>query len=730
MKEIFKTLKKYSFIIVFIISLLAIQAYCDLKLPEVTSKIVDIGIQQKGIEYAVPEVISEEEYNKIKLFLNKEERLLLDSNYKLISKKSNEYNYDYLKENKIYVLNTDNKLVIEDMENEFIFGFTLVNTFNNLSKEDLSNFGLNIDTDIYTYLNSLDEESLYIIQESINEKFNNIETSLLKQSVILNIDKEYKTIGVDVEDNQIDYIKISGFKMLLLAFTMMLITVVTSFLSSRLAAFFSRDLRSKIMKKILLFSNKELEEFSTASLITRTTNDINQVQMILTMFFRIVVYAPFIGLGAFTKVMDSEMNWVIGLALGLIFVLIITLFSITFSSFQKTQKLIDRLNLVSREILTGLPVIRAFATERFEEKRFDKANKDITKLGLFINRVMNIMMPMMNLIMNGTIILIIWVGAKNVDLGNMQVGTLIAFISYTMQIIISFLMISMVSIMLPRSIVSIKRIAEIFNKEISVKETIIPKRFRNFKSGLIEFKNVYFKYPDALENVLEDISFTAKPGTTTAIIGSTGSGKSTLINLIPRLFDVTAGKILFDGINIKDVKLIDLREKIGFIPQKGTLFSGTIKENISFTNKRVTKDMLELSSEISQSSEFINNLEEKYEYKISQSGKNVSGGQKQRLCIARAIAHDPDVYIFDDSFSALDYKTDAKLRKELAKITKNKTIIIVAQRISTIINADQIIVLDKGRVVGIGTHKELLKNNEVYKEIAYSQFKKEELDNE
>lgn len=729
MKEIFKTLKKYSLIIVFIISLLAVQAYCDLKLPEVTSKIVDIGIQQKAVEYAVPEVIREEEYNKIKLFLNKEERQLLDNNYKLINKKNKDYDYDYLKNNKIYVLNTDNKLVIEDMENEFIFGFTLLNTFNNLSKEDLSKFGLNIDTDIYTYLNSLDEENLYIFQESINEKFNNVETSLLKQSVIMNIDNEYKTVGVDVEDNQLDYIKISGLKMLLLAFLMMLITLITSFLSSRLAAFFSRDLRSKIMKKIMLFSNKELEDFSAASLITRTTNDVGQVQMILTMFFRIVVYAPIIGIGAFTKVIDSEMNWVIGLSLGLIFILIVVLFSITFSSFQKTQKLIDKLNLVSREILTGIPVIRAFATEKHEEKRFDEANKDITKLGLFINRVMNVMMPMMNLIMNGTIILIIWVGAKNVDLGNMQVGTLIAFISYTMQIIISFLMISMVSIMLPRSIVSIRRIAEIFNKEISVKETIVPKRLKNYKSGLIEFKDVYFKYPDALENVLEDISFTAKPGTVTAIIGSTGSGKSTLINLIPRLFDVTAGKILFDGVNIKDVKLKDLRERIGFIPQKGTLFSGTIKENISFTNKRVTKDMLELASNISQSSEFINNLDKKYDYEISQSGKNVSGGQKQRLCIARAIASDPDVYIFDDSFSALDYKTDLKLRKELAKVTKNKTIIIVAQRISTIMNADQIIVLDNGRVVGIGTHKELMKDNAVYQEIAYSQFKKEEIDN-
>lgn len=729
MRQIFKTLKKYSLIIVFIISLLAVQAYCDLKLPEVTSKIVDVGIQQKGIEFAVPEVIREEEYNKIKLFLNKEERYLLDSNYKLVSKKNSDYNYDYLKNNKIYVLNTDNKLVIEDMENEFIFGITLLNTFNNLSSDDLSKIGLNIDTDIYTYLDSLDEDNLYIFQESINEKYKDIETSLLKQSVIMSIDNEYKIIGVDIEDNQLNYIKISGLKMLLLAFLMMLITVVTSFLSSRLAAFFSRDLRSKIMKKIMLFSNKELEDFSTASLITRSTNDVNQVQMILTLFFRVVVYAPIIGIGAFTKVIDSEMNWVIGLALGLIFILIVSLFSITFSSFQKTQKLIDRLNLVSREILTGLPVIRAFATEKHEEKRFDVANKDITKLGLFINRVMNIMMPMMNLIMNGTCILIIWVGAKNVDLGNIQVGSLIAFISYTMQIIMSFLMISMVSIMLPRSIVSIKRIAEIFNKEISVKETIVPKRLRSYKSGLIEFKNVYFKYPDALENVLEDISFTAKPGTTTAIIGSTGSGKSTLINLIPRLFDVTAGKILFDGVNIKDVKLKDLRERIGFIPQKGMLFSGTVRENISFTNKRVTKDMLELASNISQSSEFINNLEKKYDYELSQSGKNVSGGQKQRLCIARAIAADPDVYIFDDSFSALDYKTDLKLRKELAKVTKNKTIIIVAQRISTIINADQIIVLDNGRVVGIGTHKELMKDNEVYQEIAYSQFKKEEIDN-
>lgn len=729
MKDILKTLKKYSLIIIFIISLLAAQAYCDLKLPEVTSKIVDIGIQQNGIEFAVPVVIREEEYNKIKLFLNKEERNLLDSNYELINKKNNNYKYDYLKSNKIYVLNTKNKLVIEDMENEFIFGITLINIFNNLSNEELNKYGFDIEGDIYAYLNSLDEEQLYIFQESINEKYKSLETNLLKQSVILSINKEYKAIGVNVEKEQLDYIKLSGIKMLMLAFLMMVITVITSFLSTRLAAFFSKDLRSKIIKKIMLFSNKELEDFSAASLITRSTNDIQQVQMILTLFFRIVVYAPIIGIGAFTKVINSEMDWIIGLSLGSIFILVVTLFAITFSSFQKTQKLIDRLNLISREILTGLPVIRAFATEKHEEQRFDSANKDITKLGIYINRVMNIMMPMMNLIMNSTCLLIIWVGARNVDLGNIQVGTLIAFISYTMQIIISFLMISMVSIMLPRAIVSIKRIAEIFNKEIAVKETIVPKRLRNYNSGLIEFKNVYFKYPDALENVLEDISFTAKPGTTTAIIGSTGSGKSTLINLIPRLFDVTAGKILFDGINIKDVKLKDLREKIGFIPQKGNLFSGTIKENISFTNKRVSKDMLELASDISQSSEFINKFEKKFDHEISQSGKNVSGGQKQRLCIARAIAIDPDVYIFDDSFSALDYKTDFKLRKDLVKVTKNKTIIIVAQRISTIINADQIIVLDNGKIVGIGTHKELMKDNAIYKEIAYSQFKKEEIDN-
>lgn len=730
MKHIFKILKKYSLTIIFIIFLLVIQANCDLKLPEYTSKIVDVGIQQKGIEYATPLVITEENYKKIKLFLNKEERELIDSNYKLIENKSSKYNYKYLNKGKIYVLNTNNDLVIEDMENEFIFGYTLLNVFNNLSNKELEKFNISKGTDIFTYLSELDEENLYIIQESINEEFEKLETSLLKQSVINNINEEYKKIGLDIEDSQLNYIKITGFKMLLLAFVMMLITVITSYLSSRLAALFSKDLRSKMMKKILTFSNFELEDFSTASLITRCTNDINQVQMMVTLFFRVIVYAPIIGLGAYTKVMDSEMSWVIGLALVLIFILIVTLFVTTFSSFQKTQKLIDKLNLVSREILTGLPVIRAFATEKHEENRFDKANKDITKLGLFINRVMNLMMPMMNLIMNSISVLIIWVGAKNVDLGNMQVGSLIAFISYTMQIIISFLMISMISIMLPRAIVSIKRIAEVFNKDISVKETIVPRHFRNFKSGLIEFKNVYFKYPNALENVLEDISFTCKPGTTTAIIGSTGSGKSTIINLIPRLFDVTSGKILFDGINIKDVKLKELREKIGFVPQKGTLFSGTIKSNICFTNKRVTKDGLEEALNVSQASEFVNNLDNKVNYKISQSGKNVSGGQKQRIAIARAIASDPDVYIFDDSFSALDYKTDAKLRKELAKITKDKTIIIVAQRISTILNADQIVVLDKGKVVGIGTHKKLLKTCDVYKEIAYSQFKKEELENE
>ena len=512
-----------------------------------------------------------------------------------------------------------------------------------------------------------------------------------------------------------------------IAALIMIVAISIGFIASRTAAKFAYLLRNKVVKKIMSFSNKEFTEFSTASLITRSTNDIQQIQMLFVMLLRIVVYSPILGIGALLKVMGNSMNWVIALAIGLIMLIVLILFTFAMPKFKLIQKLVDKLNLVSREILTGIPVIRAFSTEKHEEKRFDEANQELAKVNLFCNRVMGIMMPTMSFIMNGVAILIIWVGAKQVDLGTLQVGTLMAFITYTMQVIMSFLMLSMVSIALPRAWVSVKRIGEVLGKENSIQDPKEKEEFQKEKTGIVEFKDVYFRYPDAEEDVLEDINFTVTPGTTTAFIGSTGSGKSTLINLIPRFFDVTGGKILIDGTDIRKVSTYDLREKIGYVPQKGNLFSGTIRSNILFGAEDKSDENMKRAASIAQATEFILEKEEGYDSEISQGGTNVSGGQRQRLSIARAVATNPEIYIFDDSFSALDYKTDVNLRKALNEETTNATIFIVAQRISTIMHADQIIVLDKGNIVGKGTHEELLKTCEIYKEIALSQLKEDEL---
>ena len=572
-------------------------------------------------------------------------------------------------------------------------------------------------------------EQIIEIENKVLEQTENLPGIMIDQMTINEVKEEYKVIGVNLEKLQVNYIIQMGSKMIFISLLIMIITIVTTYLSSRVGSLFSKNLRSEVVKKVMNYSNKEFESLSTSSLITRSTNDINQVQMLVIMMLRMIIYAPIIGLGALGKVTGSPMEWTIGVAVLSILSLVIILFSFSLPKFKKLQKLIDKLNLVSREILNGLPVIRAFATEKHEEEKFDKANKDLTKTNLFVSRVMTFMMPSMMFIMYAVEILIVWVGSKYVDLGNIQVGDIFAFISYTMQIIMSFLMIAMMSIILPRAWVSTKRIAEVFNKDVSVKDPKNPKKFNKNMKGIVEFKDVYFRYPDAEEDVLENISFKSVPGTTTAFIGSTGSGKSTLINLIPRFFDVTGGKILIDGINIKDVTLHDLRDKIGFVPQKGTLFKGTIESNIKF-GKKLTKEQVKKAAKIAQAESFIEEKDDKYKSVISEGGTNVSGGQKQRLAIARAIAVDPEIYVFDDSFSALDYKTDHNLRKMLNKETKNKTIFIVAQRISTILNADQIIVLDEGKVVGIGTHKDLMKNCSVYKEIALSQLSEEELDNE
>lgn len=731
MKHIFKTLRKYTWQIVLVIFLLFLQASCNLELPNYTSKIVDVGIQQSGIEDNVLEVVRESEYNKLMMFLDNDEKNVVNDNYTKINKNDSKYIDDYsvLANESVYVLkdgiDKDTKDKLNTILNYPIIMLQLLES-NNDSLNSLFGDNSNI-TDLD--LNSLTPEDLQMIISMSKEKISELEPSILEQYAINYVKNEYIAVGIDLESHQINYIIKTGLIMLGFSLVAMVLTISSTYLSTRIATNFSRDLRSKVTNKVMSFSAKEFEDFSTASLITRTTNDVQQVQMLTVMCLRMVIYAPIMGIGAFVKVSGSSMAWVIGLAIAMIFSLVVVMFTLALPKFNLVQKLLDKINLVAREILTGTPVIRAFGNEKYEEKRFDKANMDLTKTNLFVNRIMSLMMPTMMFIMNGVSILIIWVGSSKVDMGTMQVGSLIAFITYTIEIIMAFLMISIISIMIPRSFVSVKRIGEVLNKEVSIKNKEKTIKFPKNETGTIEFKDVYFRYPDAEEDVLQNISFKATKGTTTAFIGSTGSGKSTLVNLIPRLYDVTGGKILIDGVNIKDADLKELRHKIGFVPQKGILFSGTIKSNIGFGKNRITEEELEKSAKISQSLEFINEKEDKFESIISQGGTNVSGGQRQRLSIARAIAVNPEIYIFDDSFSALDYKTDAKLRKELNKNTKDSTILIVAQRISTVMKADQIIVLDNGKIVGIGKHEELMKNCDVYKEIALSQLSKEELAN-
>ncbi|MEE0865778.1 MAG: ABC transporter ATP-binding protein [Clostridia bacterium] len=539
-----------------------------------------------------------------------------------------------------------------------------------------------------------------------------------------------KIVNIGIQEGKNDYILVAGLQMLGISLISVISAILVMLLSSRVGAKLGKTLREKVFSKVLSFSHEEMNQFSTASLITRSTNDVQQIQQFISMSFRIVVYAPIIGIGGFIKVLtntDNSMAWIIGVAILAITFIVGALFIIAMPRFKKLQVLTDKLNLVSREILTGLPVIRAFNKEKSEEKRFDIANTDLKKTNIFVNKAMSLMMPLLMLVMNSMSILVVWVGGHKVNDGLIQVGDMMAFIQYMMQIIISFLMISMSSIMIPRASVSANRINEVIDTEPKIKDKEETKNFDKSKKGLVEFKNVSFRYPDADTEILEDINFTARPGQTTAIIGSTGSGKSSVVNLIPRFYDVTSGELLVDGINVKEVSQKDLRNIIGFVPQKGILFSGTIESNIKYSNENMSDEKMIEAAEIAQATEFIEAKDEKYKSEISQGGSNVSGGQKQRLSIARAIAKDPEIFIFDDSFSALDFKTDSKLREELSKKTQNKTVIIVAQRISTIMNADQIIVLEEGKVVGIGKHEDLLKNNETYKQIAYSQLSEEEL---
>lgn len=749
MLKVLKYLKKTWISVIVIVALLCVQAAADLALPDYTSKIVNVGIQQGGIDAAIPEAISKDEMDNLLMFTNDDSKIL--DCYKLVSKdtvSNDEYN-NYLKEypalenEEVYVLNKlnkDQKNNLEEMLKKPLVQVYLMQNDQMQEKIKESLFA-NVpepqkeamkDMELMDILKTMPEENLGKITSNINEQIDNMQGTIVDQAAISSVKEEYKKLNMDVDKIQNKYIVFAGLQMLGIAFISMASAITIMLLSARVAAKLGNTLRDKVFKKVLSFSTKEFNEFSTASLITRSTNDIQQIQMLITMLFRVVVYAPIIGIGGFIRVLtnsDTSMAWIIGLAILCIIGIVGTLFLLTMPKFKKLQDLVDKLNLVSREILTGLPVIRAFNTEKKEEKRFDGANKNLMKASIFVNRSMSMMMPLLMFIMNSITLLIVWVGGHNVDSGIMQVGDMMAFIQYTMQIVMSFLMISMISIMLPRAAVSAKRINEVIDTTPSIKDKDKTKDFDDDKKGLVEFKDVSFKYPDADSEILEDISFTAEPGKTTAIIGSTGSGKSTVVNLIPRFYDVTGGELLIDGVNIKDVSQKELRSKIGFVPQKGMLFTGTIRSNIKYGNPSMSDDDMIKAATIAQATEFIESKPKKYDEEISQGGTNVSGGQRQRLSIARAIATDPEIFVFDDSFSALDLKTDSKLRAALKEKTENKTVIIIAQRISTILDADKIIVLEEGKIAGIGKHEELMKNCEIYKQIALSQLSKEELEN-
>ena len=818
MLKVLKNLKESAISVIVIVILLCVQATTDLALPTYTSKIVNMGIQQGGIENSAPEYIAKSQMDNLLKFTNDDEKILND--YEIISEDSKHYekdvkNYPEIANQEVYkikdisdeeqdslnqaiakpllalssleapeeVSKEDMNLMLSFVENEddILNSYNLSEDGNTYKIKDISNVEkgkLNINLmngllvnqivsnkETANQMKSSMLENLPDAQKKIFEKMslaeilgnfpeeqkvefiNKIEAelpniidtmiaklsdSMIEQAAIQEVKLQYQYLGANTDDIQNEYIFTTGLQMLGIATITMLSAVTIMLLSSRVAARLGKTLREKIFKKVLSFSTEEFNGFSTASLITRTTNDIQQIQMLLTILFRVIVYAPIIAIGGFIRVLfnsDASMAWIIGLAVVCIIIIVLTLMIVAMPRFKSLQKLVDKLNLVSREILTGSQVIRAFNTEKREEKRFDGANQDLMKTQVFVNRAMTIMMPALMLVMNCITILIVWVGGHNVNDGLMQVGDVMAFIQYTMQIVMAFLMISMVSIMLPRAMVSAGRINEVLDTDPKIKDKDETKDFKEDKKGYVEFKDVSFHYPDADTEVISDITFTAKPGETTALIGSTGSGKSTIVNLIPRFYDVTGGELLVDGINIKDANQKELRKRIGFVPQKGVLFSGTIESNIKYGDENISDEKMIEAAQIAQAEEFINTKPDKYNDPIAQGGGNVSGGQKQRLSIARAIAIDPEILVFDDSFSALDLKTDKILREELEKHTKNKTVIIVAQRISTIMNADQIIVLDEGKIVGKGTHEELLKTCETYQQIALSQLSKEELEN-
>lgn len=721
MIKLMKYLKKSAGYVALIIALLFLQAYCDLSLPDYTSKIVNIGIQQKGIEDGVPEKIRKTSMDGLELFMSQEDISQLET--------------AYTEDGELYVLkdiDKDTRASLNEILGKPMLMLGGLTMENEASGEMLAQMGIPEGADPVEAVAQMPEDARAQMTESMGEKFRDMPDSMITQAAVSYVQAEYEALGEDIDELQMKYIGEAGLKMILMALLIMAASISVVFLSAKVAASLGHDIRGDIYRKVIGFSSNEYNKFSTASLITRSTNDVQQVQMTMAMMFRIVLYAPIIGIGGVLRVLetDSSMTWILGVGVVLILVIIGLLFSIAMPRFTKLQTLIDRLNLVTREILTGIPVIRAFSREKHEEDRFEDANKVLTKTNLFVNRCMTFMMPSMMLIMNGISVLIVYNGSYAVDAGNMQVGDMMAFIQYAMQIIMAFLMITAMSIMLPRANVAAMRIVEILETENSLKEPEDPIHPSEEVKGTVEFDHVSFAYPDAGENVLTDISFKAEKGQTLAVIGSTGSGKSSLINLIPRFYDVTQGCVRVDGVDVREMSQKELRDCLGYVPQKGVLFSGTIDSNIRYGKTDISEEQVKKAAMVAQAQDFIEEKPHGYESPVAQGGTNVSGGQKQRLSIARAVAKDPEIFIFDDSFSALDFKTDKALRKALKEHTKNATTIIVAQRISTILNADQILVLDDGKMAGLGTHRELMKNCEVYRQIAMSQLSEEELANE
>jgi len=745
MLRLTKYLKPYLLLILIAVVLLFVQAFADLALPDYMSNIVDYGIQQGGVVNAVPMAIRQSEMNRLVTFMTADNKNAVLADYTLVSQNSPEYANDVklypdLAKEPIYVLKSVNQTEITKLNP--IMGKALLvvsgieQTLANPAAAQAmgKSFGFDLSkippgTDVFALMAKLPAATLTQITATIDQKFATLGTSMIVQMSVGAVKTEYAALGMNTNQTQTNYIIHTGMLMLLVTLVSVLCTIAVGFLSARTAAGLARDLRRNVFQKVESFASTEFDKFSTASLITRSTNDVTQIQMVVIMMMRMVIYAPIIGVGGIIRALakSTSMWWIIALAVVVLLGLVMTVFSIALPKFKIIQSLIDRLNLVTRENLSGMMVIRAFSMQKFEEKRFDKANQDVTSVNLFVNRVMVVMMPVMMLIMNGVTVLIIWVGAHQVAQSQMQVGDMIAFMQYAIQIVFSFLMLSMMFIIIPRAAVSADRIADVLETEPLIKDPETPKHFPASFKGEIEFRNVNFRYPGADEDVLHDITFTSKPGQTTAFIGTTGSGKSTIVNLIPRFYEVTGGAITLDGVDIREVTQHELREKIGFVPQKSNLFSGTIETNLLYANENATDEELKLAADISQSTEFISEKPEGMQTEIAQGGMNVSGGQKQRLSIARALVKKAPIYIFDDSFSALDFKTDATLRKALKENTGSSTLLIVTQRIATVINAEQIIVLDEGKVVGKGNHEELMESCEVYQGIALSQLSKEEL---